>query len=62
MQLLCPNEEIRDHGNMMLDSRENRDESVEEEHEELQGKKSNTEWALEEEVGKRWKKCVKKEK
>ncbi|KAL6498108.1 hypothetical protein OROGR_028505 [Orobanche gracilis] len=41
-KLLCPNEEIRDNGNMILDSRENRDETVEEEHEELQGKKSNT--------------------
>ncbi|KAL6552268.1 hypothetical protein OROGR_008422 [Orobanche gracilis] len=62
MQLLCPNEEIGDNGNMRQDTHEKRDESVEEEHEELQGKKSNTEWALEEGVGKRRKKCVKKEK
>ncbi|KAL6586846.1 hypothetical protein OROMI_001834 [Orobanche minor] len=61
VKLLCHDEEIGNSGNTILNSSENSNEALEEEHEELQEKKMNTEGSLIEGFEKRRKKCVKKE-
>ncbi|KAL6556937.1 hypothetical protein OROHE_006813 [Orobanche hederae] len=61
-KLLCYDEEIKDNGDKILNSSENSYEAVEKENEELPEKKMNMEGASDEGLGKRRKKCLKKEK
>ncbi|KAL6549934.1 hypothetical protein OROMI_020422 [Orobanche minor] len=61
-KFLCYDEEIKDNGDKILNSSENSYEAVEKENEELPEKKMNMEGASDEGLGKRRKKCLKKEK